>query len=255
MSTNAELLARRNAAVVRGIGHATPLFADRAENSEVWDVEGRRYVDFAGGIAVLVLLRRPGFGVAAGSLALLSAGVLSAQYLLAFLAARTMHLSTGATGTALLALPAATAVAALAAARLPATVPPARVSALGFAVIAAGATAALAVTAFPGLVLVALVIGLGQGLANMPATHFAMDLAGDAAPGSTGATMSLLRNLGTTVGPACVSAIWGGLGYTAASMSAALLASGAFALGGAGLILLAGRADGRAPQSATARAA
>lgn len=53
MSTNAELLARRNAAVVRGIGHATPIFADRAENSEVWDVEGRRYIDFAGGIAVL----------------------------------------------------------------------------------------------------------------------------------------------------------------------------------------------------------
>jgi hypothetical protein len=89
----------------------------------------------------------------------------------------------------------------------------------------------------------------------MPASHFAMDLAGEAAPASTGATMSLLRNLGTTVGPACVSAIWGGLGYTAAGMSTALLASGAFALGGAGLILLAGRADGRAQESATAPAA
>lgn len=53
MSTNAELLARRNASVVRGIGHATPLFAERALNSEIWDVEGKRYVDFAGGIAVL----------------------------------------------------------------------------------------------------------------------------------------------------------------------------------------------------------
>ena len=94
-----------------------------------------------------------------------------------------MHLSTGATGAALLALPAATAVAALGAARLPAAVPPARVSALGFAVIVAGATATLRVT------------------------------------------------------------------------GAALLASGAFALGGAGLILLAGRADGRAPESAIARAA
>lgn len=51
--TNAELLARRNDAVVRGIGHVTPIFADRALNSEVWDVEGKRYVDFAGGIAVL----------------------------------------------------------------------------------------------------------------------------------------------------------------------------------------------------------
>ena len=53
MAANPELLARRNAAVVRGVGHATPIFADRAENSEIWDVEGRRYVDFAGGIAVL----------------------------------------------------------------------------------------------------------------------------------------------------------------------------------------------------------
>jgi 4-aminobutyrate aminotransferase/(S)-3-amino-2-methylpropionate transaminase len=53
MPTNAELFARRQAAVPRGIGHATPLFAERAENAEIWDVEGRRYVDFAGGIAVL----------------------------------------------------------------------------------------------------------------------------------------------------------------------------------------------------------
>jgi 4-aminobutyrate aminotransferase/(S)-3-amino-2-methylpropionate transaminase len=53
MSTNAELYARRTAAVARGVGHVTPLFADRAENAEVWDVEGKRYVDFAGGIGVL----------------------------------------------------------------------------------------------------------------------------------------------------------------------------------------------------------
>ena len=53
MSTNSELLARRNAAVARGVGHVTPIFADRADNAEVWDVEGKRYVDFAGGIGVL----------------------------------------------------------------------------------------------------------------------------------------------------------------------------------------------------------
>lgn len=52
-ATNAELLARRNAAVVRGIGHTTPISAARALNAEVWDVEGKRYVDFAGGIAVV----------------------------------------------------------------------------------------------------------------------------------------------------------------------------------------------------------
>jgi 4-aminobutyrate aminotransferase/(S)-3-amino-2-methylpropionate transaminase len=53
MTNNTELLARRNAAIVRGVGHATPISAARALNSEVWDVEGKRYVDFAGGIAVL----------------------------------------------------------------------------------------------------------------------------------------------------------------------------------------------------------
>jgi 4-aminobutyrate aminotransferase/(S)-3-amino-2-methylpropionate transaminase len=53
MTTNAELLTRRNAAVVRGIGHATPISAYRASNAELWDVEGKRYIDFAGGIAVL----------------------------------------------------------------------------------------------------------------------------------------------------------------------------------------------------------
>lgn len=51
--TNAGLLARREAAVARGVASAAPIFADRAENSELWDVEGKRYIDFAGGIAVL----------------------------------------------------------------------------------------------------------------------------------------------------------------------------------------------------------
>ena len=53
MATNADLLARRNKAVPRGVAHAAPVYADRAENAELWDVEGKRYIDFAGGIAVL----------------------------------------------------------------------------------------------------------------------------------------------------------------------------------------------------------
>jgi len=53
MSDNAHLRARREAATPRGVGITTPFFVKRAENSELWDVEGRRYVDFAGGIAVL----------------------------------------------------------------------------------------------------------------------------------------------------------------------------------------------------------
>ena len=53
MTTNADLYARRQAAIPRGVGNSTPLSAARAENAEIWDVEGNRYVDFAGGIAVL----------------------------------------------------------------------------------------------------------------------------------------------------------------------------------------------------------
>ena len=53
MPTNADLLARRAAAVPRGVATAFPVFADKAENAELWDVEGKRFVDFAGGIAVL----------------------------------------------------------------------------------------------------------------------------------------------------------------------------------------------------------
>ena len=52
-ASNTELMDRRLKAVPRGVGHATPVFAARAENTELWDVEGRRYIDFAGGIGVL----------------------------------------------------------------------------------------------------------------------------------------------------------------------------------------------------------
>ncbi|WP_411878961.1 4-aminobutyrate--2-oxoglutarate transaminase [Polaromonas sp. YR568] len=52
-TTNAALMARRNAAVTRGVGQAHEIFVQRALDAELWDVEGRRYIDFAGGIAVL----------------------------------------------------------------------------------------------------------------------------------------------------------------------------------------------------------
>jgi 4-aminobutyrate aminotransferase/(S)-3-amino-2-methylpropionate transaminase len=50
---NAALMARRRAALPSGLGQALEIFVDRAEGAEVWDVEGKRYLDFAGGIAVL----------------------------------------------------------------------------------------------------------------------------------------------------------------------------------------------------------
>jgi 4-aminobutyrate aminotransferase/(S)-3-amino-2-methylpropionate transaminase len=53
MTTNQQMLQRRSNAVPRGVATAMPFFAARAENAELWDIEGRRYIDFAGGIAVL----------------------------------------------------------------------------------------------------------------------------------------------------------------------------------------------------------
>jgi len=51
--TNESLMQRRTAAVPRGVGQIHPIFADHAENATVTDVEGREFIDFAGGIAVL----------------------------------------------------------------------------------------------------------------------------------------------------------------------------------------------------------
>jgi 4-aminobutyrate aminotransferase len=50
---NAEVAKRRDDAVSRGVGMMTQIYADRALNSEVWDIEGNRYIDFAAGIAVV----------------------------------------------------------------------------------------------------------------------------------------------------------------------------------------------------------
>jgi 4-aminobutyrate aminotransferase len=49
---NADLHARKNAATPRGVGVMCDFYAARAENAELWDVEGRRFIDFAAGIAV-----------------------------------------------------------------------------------------------------------------------------------------------------------------------------------------------------------
>ena len=52
-SINEQLMARKAAATPRGVGVMGTFFADRADGAELWDVEGRRFIDFAGGIAVM----------------------------------------------------------------------------------------------------------------------------------------------------------------------------------------------------------
>jgi len=53
MGINADLHRRRGAAVARGVASSLAIYAQRAHNAELWDAEGRRYIDFASGIAVL----------------------------------------------------------------------------------------------------------------------------------------------------------------------------------------------------------
>lgn len=52
MSSNAAWQARKEAAIARGQGNLAPVYVDRARNAEIWDVEGKRYIDFGTGIAV-----------------------------------------------------------------------------------------------------------------------------------------------------------------------------------------------------------
>lgn len=51
MTTTQELQSRRENAVARGVG-TRGIFAAKAQNAELWDVDGKRYIDFAAGIAV-----------------------------------------------------------------------------------------------------------------------------------------------------------------------------------------------------------
>ena len=53
LKTNSELMARRTAALSKGVGQGHALFAETAMNAEIWDVEGRRWIDFCAGIAVV----------------------------------------------------------------------------------------------------------------------------------------------------------------------------------------------------------
>jgi 4-aminobutyrate aminotransferase len=52
-ASNAAIDARRVAAMPRGVGIGFNIYAERALNAELWDVEGKRYIDFGSGIAVL----------------------------------------------------------------------------------------------------------------------------------------------------------------------------------------------------------
>src|SRR5579859_487286 len=48
-----ELLARRQQFVARGVSSSMSVFAEKAEGAVIEDVDGNRYIDFAGGIGVM----------------------------------------------------------------------------------------------------------------------------------------------------------------------------------------------------------
>ncbi|MBL4941435.1 MAG: 4-aminobutyrate--2-oxoglutarate transaminase [Colwellia sp.] len=50
--TNAQLQNRKTAVIARGQGNVYPIYVDHGKNAELWDVEGKRYIDFGTGIAV-----------------------------------------------------------------------------------------------------------------------------------------------------------------------------------------------------------
>ena len=56
-----ELVQRRESAVPRGLSHTIPIYVTSAEGATLEDVDGNRYIDFAGGIGCLnVGHRAPG---------------------------------------------------------------------------------------------------------------------------------------------------------------------------------------------------
>ncbi len=51
--SNSELQQRKQKAIARGEGNSFTVYVQRAKNAELWDVEGKRYIDFGSGIAVV----------------------------------------------------------------------------------------------------------------------------------------------------------------------------------------------------------
>jgi MFS family permease len=193
------------------------------------------------GSPVLRLLAVPGFGWAILALAALAAAGMSAQYLLAFFAQQNLGFSVSQAGLALLFFAIGTIPSSLAAGWLSTRFRPVIVSTIGFAVLALGIlSAAVLLAAIPGAVWpfatlagICLALGIGQGLANTPATTISLGCAPPELTATAGSAMSFLRNIGFTAGPATMTAIWAAGGYGVDGMRVALIVAAVLAIGGA----------------------
>ena len=52
-TSTAALLELRASEVARGVSNAHPIFVERASGARLWDIDGKEYIDFVGGIGVL----------------------------------------------------------------------------------------------------------------------------------------------------------------------------------------------------------
>ncbi len=52
MQTNQQIQTRKEKVIARGQGNIAAVYIAKAKNAELWDVEGKRYIDFGAGIAV-----------------------------------------------------------------------------------------------------------------------------------------------------------------------------------------------------------
>jgi len=53
MGINNDLQTRKDKVIARGLGSMLPVYIDKADNAELWDLEGKRFIDFGTGIAVV----------------------------------------------------------------------------------------------------------------------------------------------------------------------------------------------------------
>ena len=187
-------------------------------------------------------------GMAGPHLALLTAylALLAVQFLAPFYLTRQLGVSAVATGTTLIALPAATALAGLASGVAsdrvglrPVAIAGAAIGTLGLALLMP-----LAASWTPlELAWRLAVLGAGFGLFVTPNMAMAMSIAPTERHGLTAATTNLARMLGLSLGPAVATVAWAVSGYTLAGMRAGLAVALSAGAATVALVALA-----RAPQ-------
>ncbi|ANZ20306.1 Major Facilitator Superfamily transporter [Streptomyces noursei ATCC 11455] len=193
-------------------------------------VPGAVWARGAGGRRVRDVLRESGTGGIHGAVLALAAAFAAVHFLLAVHLQRAEGVSASATGLALLAFPAAMAVAGPVGGRLADRYRARPVAVVGAVLVAVGFGLLATAGSWPPLQVGwrLAVAGLGMGLYGGPAQLMVFDAAGPERTATAGSTVQLARSAGFTLGPAAATAL-AGLGGTrtgpALATAAALLAA------------------------------